>query len=221
LNVQLTHGGWAYYFGVLDEVDYMLEMLAMQGLPRRHADLLSGRVEHAAGQLEKLLIMGQHVKVDDEYFEAICRGVIPDLIVRFTPGLVRAVVGHFVKMQDPRTMMNREVRFAESLHTREVMTSWLELLRTACDDGCRGTLSEHRVAANVNWQIMPLGRTGGFKDLGPTVGAWSTRWHAAILRVEKLLQGERLWIRGFPADSHREPLPDSGRLPANAPVRCT
>jgi hypothetical protein len=207
-KVRLTHGGWAYYLGVLDEIDYLMETLSnMNG--HRGGDFLSGRLESALRNLEILLntrSIGRDTR--DQLWLSIQRGVVPDIIVRCTPGLIRAARGHFSKMQDPRTGMSREVRFAESQHTRQVVMAWKDALSVCQDRACSGAFAEGRMSVANNGHLVPLGRVGRFRGLGPVAGTCQHRWRNAVSALDGLLRGSDLWAAGFTSDEFRS----TGRL---------
>lgn len=142
--VRLTHSGWMYYHGVLDEFDYTIESLLTKGLKPRHGDLLSGRIEHALNQLVNLLEFSESAAKNptSDLWSSIEISVVPDIIVRCTPVMIRAVRGHFAKMQDSFSLMSKDTRFAESVHTRAVTLSWHDLLIKAKNFACSGNFAE-------------------------------------------------------------------------------
>jgi hypothetical protein len=202
-KVRLTHGGWAYYLGVLDEIDYLMETLSNTN-GHRGGDFLSTRLESTLRNLE-ILLNARSVRRDasDPLWLSIQKGVIADIIVRCTPGLIRAARGHFSKMQDPRTGMSREVRFAELQHTRQVVLAWKGALSASKDRACSGAFAEIRMSVAKNGHLVPLGRVGRFRGLGPAAGSCQARWRDAVAALEDLLRGPDLWAASFGADEYR------------------
>lgn len=200
----LTHSGWIYYHGVLDEFDYAMESLLFKGTKPRHSDLLSSRIEHTLFQLDNLFEISLKIsktnQVSDTCWTSVELSIIPDIIIRCTPTMIKAVRGHFAKMQENLPGMNKETRLFESLHTRKVVLDWLEILIKYKNYACSGNFAEQGMSLNCNWQLMPLGRTGDLRGLGPATGTCQIRWLKAKQAIENLLQGNDLWLSSFQSD---------------------
>lgn len=199
-TVRLTHGGWAYYLAVLDEIDYLMETVPQAGGMRE--ELLSARLNSALRQLESMLNLRVRTVEHDALWDAIQKGVVADVIVRCTPGLIRALRGHFSKMQDLQSM-RPELRYAESRDTRAVCIHWLKLLERAKERTSTAPFSTPHLSPAKNTHLVPLGRLGRFRGLGPVNGACQKRCQNAINAIESLLRGNDLWAPYLEPDAFR------------------
>jgi hypothetical protein len=201
-TIKLTHGGWAYFLAVLDEIDYLMEAAAPAVAGRD--ELLSTRLKWGLERLQGMLKLRPSPRASsDPLWQAIQTGVTADLIVRCTPGLIRAARGHFSKMQDPRTSMAPQLRFSESRETRQLCIDWLKMLQETQQRTGSGRLAEAWMRTAENTHLMPLGRLGRSRGLGPANGGWAKRWQGAVSSLETLLRGPDLWAPHLPDDAYR------------------
>lgn len=196
-RVRLAQGGWAYYWGVLDEIDYLTESLAS---PPRHV-LLSGRVDRALTQLQVLLDRSRHLPTGipkNELWRSIQRTVALDAMVRATPRLTTAFRGHFQRMRELGTARHLH----ESIATRGVAIRWTTVLKES-DGLLLGSWANRRPLTAKERELVPLGRVGSLRGLGPAAGTLRSRWARAIELMEEVLRGPKLWGPECGADEYR------------------